>query len=370
MIGEARHNIPILKKTSTSGRTGYQSQQSANHFSLATAQIPTMAQFIDDQAQAAGAEPAFRLSAKALFLTYPRCPIDKEECITQLRNILGVENTVYIVVGMELHADGEPHLHAVCILRTRCNYRDPYRLDLYGADQTRYHGNYVGSRNVVAAIAYTKKDGNFAEYGECPPQYLSRDDRKQTLNAVAQLRSERELSEYLYLNRLSHDERVLTRYWNASKKARKSLARFNLDSFNVPADLIEAVNTTHQQDKALVIIGPTGIGKTQAVLSLTQDQNPLRLTELDNLKFVNEEHQTLVLDDCQLSTMGRSGILALLDVKTERTIRCRYSNAELSATLKVIVIGNSMELIFGELATDEALLRRINVFVLPNINLF
>lgn len=327
-------------------------------------------QLIDDQAQVAGEEATFRLSAKALFLTYPHCPIDKEEALTQLRALLGVENTIYIVVGKELHQDGEPHLHAVCLLRTRCNFRDAHRLDLFGPERERYHGHYVATRNVPTTIAYTKKDGDFAEYGECPARYLTGEDRKQVLTRVAQCNSELALSEYLFLNQLVREERVLTRYWNASKKARKSQARFNLDSFNVPADLREAVDGLHQLETALMIIGPTGIGKTQLILALCQQYQCIRLTEPDNLKYVNDGHQVLVLDDCELSRLGRSGLLALFDVKTERTIRCRYSNAELSATLGVIVIGNDPALVLGEFCDDAAVMRRIRTITLPQQNLF
>ena len=51
----------------------------------------------------------YRLQAKQVFLTYPKCEATKEELADHLGSL---RETTRLVVAEEKHADGTPHLHA------------------------------------------------------------------------------------------------------------------------------------------------------------------------------------------------------------------------------------------------------------------
>lgn len=103
---------------------------------------------------ATGSGKAFRLNARRLFLTYPKCPITKEECLAQLSIALQPETWI---IARELHADGEPHLHCLLERSQAWNIRDPRKLDLVDP-HGRYHGNYQTCRSRMKVACYVAKE--------------------------------------------------------------------------------------------------------------------------------------------------------------------------------------------------------------------
>lgn len=103
---------------------------------------------------------AFRLQSRAVFLTYPRCPLTKEECLEQLQSTFSTWGIQEYIVCEEDHRDGGKHLHAVIKLARKCDVKQATRLDL-SKDGTNYHGNYKPVRDWKAAIEYCQKEGNF-----------------------------------------------------------------------------------------------------------------------------------------------------------------------------------------------------------------
>lgn len=105
----------------------------------------------------------FRLNAKYLFLTYPQCPIPHTAAANLLETRLA-EKIDFGLVGQESHTntDGEgcagQHLHAVLVLKKRCNYRSPRCLDLKYKGKT-YHGKYEPARQLQKSLIYASKEG-------------------------------------------------------------------------------------------------------------------------------------------------------------------------------------------------------------------
>jgi len=337
-----------------------------------------MATFMDEEAAASQDRNdgwQFRLSAKALLLTYPRCPISKELAVQLIHDKFPPENVIFIIVGHELHgeaAEGQvrDHLHALVLLRSRCNIRNPNYLDLHynGAD---YHGNYQSTRNIRSALQYVTKDGDIASHGELPEQYRDRKvTRAEHLDQIMQLTSEQEFLSYVFLNGLSAAIQTLRPLWQSTKKPRLMLGRFPRESFVAQPELEQAFTTLGEHDQALLILGPTGIGKTQYVLSLCADIHSQRLTEVDDLRTVSSEVSLLIFDDVELEKLGRGPLLHLLDVRTERSIKCRYSNATLLPNQNLILIGNSAENVLGRFSDDAAVQRRIRTLHLGPDKLF
>lgn len=127
--------------------------------------------------------PRFRIHSKQLFLTYPQCPISKEDALEQLKNICPVKD---YVIASEMHQDGHYHLHCFIKLSVDLDTSNPRYFDLRGPTQqqpnpqpnllgpgvahfvgasplqtTVYHGNYQGCRSPKKVMKYCTKDGNY-----------------------------------------------------------------------------------------------------------------------------------------------------------------------------------------------------------------
>lgn len=102
----------------------------------------------------------FEINAAQLFLTYPKCPLLKEDVVHQLTRKF---NVIHYLVASELHQDGTFHIHAYLKLDSHKPHRwkSPLFADLIGPDQKIYHGNYQGARSVNAVLGYVKKDGDY-----------------------------------------------------------------------------------------------------------------------------------------------------------------------------------------------------------------
>jgi len=103
----------------------------------------------------------FRLAALKLFLTYPRCLLEKQVVLDALKLKLSSKKIKHIIVAQELHEDGTPHIHAYVSLEQKTDFSSPSCLDIDG-----YHGNYQTAGSPEAVAIYIKKDSDFLEEGE------------------------------------------------------------------------------------------------------------------------------------------------------------------------------------------------------------
>lgn len=92
-----------------------------------------------------------RLNAKHLFLTYPNCG-RKQQCFQFLKDKFG-PNLRFLLVAQENHASGEPHLHCLVCLHSRCNLTGARTLDFDGV-----HGNYQVAHSVSGSHDYCRKE--------------------------------------------------------------------------------------------------------------------------------------------------------------------------------------------------------------------
>lgn len=104
----------------------------------------------------------FRLQAKNIFLTYPKCYAEKESLLEFLITHKSLDPK-YVLIGKEKHADGTPHLHAYVQNKEKIDIRSPKALD-FGD----YHGNYVPAKgNYYEVYDYiTKEDKGPVTWGE------------------------------------------------------------------------------------------------------------------------------------------------------------------------------------------------------------
>jgi hypothetical protein len=92
----------------------------------------------------------FRINAKSFFLTYPQCPLQKDE----LKAFLDTKGRVtYTIIGRETHEDGHYHLHALVTYETKLNVKRETFFDFDG-----YHPNTQAAKNVPALKNYISKE--------------------------------------------------------------------------------------------------------------------------------------------------------------------------------------------------------------------
>jgi len=77
------------------------------------------------------------------------------------------------------------------------------------------------------------------------------------------------------------------------------------------------------QKKALIIWGPTDVGKTQLAKALLP--KALFINHIDQLAAYNDDvYEGFILDDCGISHLHREAQLAILDTGEDRAIHRRY----------------------------------------------
>lgn len=93
---------------------------------------------------------AFRINAKSFFLTYPQCQLQKEE----LKAFLDTKGRIiFLLIGLEHHEDGQPHLHALVTFDKKLNVKRQTFFDTNG-----YHPNIQAVKNLQAVKNYIQKE--------------------------------------------------------------------------------------------------------------------------------------------------------------------------------------------------------------------
>ncbi|ACO07285.1 AC1 [Cotton leaf curl Alabad virus] len=73
---------------------------------------------------------SFCVNAKNIFLTYPKCPIPKEQMLDILRSINCPSDKLFIRVAQEKHQDGSLHIHALIQFKGKAKFRNPRHFDV------------------------------------------------------------------------------------------------------------------------------------------------------------------------------------------------------------------------------------------------
>jgi hypothetical protein len=98
----------------------------------------------------------FLLSAKKLYLTYSKCPLELETIIQLLKEKLSSYILEEWVVVREFHENGDPHLHVYLKTLKKVIIKSPIFLDIKH-DSLTWHGNYQTARKPNQVIEYMLK---------------------------------------------------------------------------------------------------------------------------------------------------------------------------------------------------------------------
>jgi hypothetical protein len=233
----------------------------------------------------------YRLQAKQLFLTYPKCPVPPSVALKLLEDILKPD-VDYSLCVQEKHQDGTLHLHCVIVMKKKLRTSNPHFADLSVAGTT-YHGSYEGCRGLRASIEYLFKTGNKVEGCRCDPKKLLESLQKKTGAKHAQVahmilvenKTVEEINQ-LYPGYVLQNLRKIQNYhsWLENIKMMDTPKKpFNLThqwnredpSREWELKIVKWINTnfttkrTHRQPQ-LWIHGPTATGKTHLILNLLE----------------------------------------------------------------------------------------------------
>ena len=130
-------------------------------------------------------------------------------------------------------------------------------------------------------------------------------------------------------------------------KPKYSLDQFSLVGHELPLSLL----------KPILLHGSSEVGKT--AMALAHFEYPHLISNMDDLKHIGLDCDGLVFDDMNFSHLTAEECIALLDMEYERTIKCRYYNAEIPAGLPRVFTSNA-PMIFppGRTAAQQAAIDR------------
>nr|BDQ69147.1 replication associated protein [West African Asystasia virus 2] len=108
----------------------------------------------------------FLINCKNYFLTYPQCPLTKEEALSQIINLSTPTNKLFIKICRELHENGEPHLHMLVQFEGKFKCQNKRFFDLVSPTRSaHFHPNIQGAKSSSDVKSYIEKDGDTLEWG-------------------------------------------------------------------------------------------------------------------------------------------------------------------------------------------------------------
>ncbi|AIJ03556.1 replication initiator protein [Coccinia mosaic Tamil Nadu virus] len=129
---------------------------------------------------------SFQIKAKNIFLTYPKCPIPKEQMLDILKNIECPSDKLFIRVAQERHQDGSLHIHALIQFKGKAQFRNPRHFDVvHPHSSTQFHPNVQGAKSCSDVKSYIEKDGDYVDWGEFQIDGRSARGGQQTINDAA-----------------------------------------------------------------------------------------------------------------------------------------------------------------------------------------
>nr|CDN40959.1 replication associated Protein [Tomato leaf curl New Delhi virus] len=128
----------------------------------------------------------FCVNAKNIFLTYPKCPIPKEQMLELLRNISCPSDKLFIRVSQEKHQDGSLHIHALIQFKGKSQVPKPQTSRCHSPKYLHpIPPKLPGSKVQLRCQVYVEKDGDYIDWGEFQIDGRSARGGQQTANDAA-----------------------------------------------------------------------------------------------------------------------------------------------------------------------------------------
>lgn len=211
----------------------------------------------------------FRINAKHFSLTYPKCPLSKENVLSQLQ-LLFQNGFIRYCLAQEKHQDGSLHLHGYLEFVTKKNIKNPRAFDVV-ENGTTYHPNVQACKDRANWFAYLQKEDSSPLTNISPEDLVdiwtavvAEKDPDVALNLIAKKEPKRLINNWNNINNYLEAKR---RKLNEPKAYSPS---FTLQSFIVPPLVqrwVSQIGRGLDRCWLLFLIGPPNIGKTQLMRS-------------------------------------------------------------------------------------------------------
>lgn len=274
-----------------------------------------------------------------------------------------------IRIAREHHADGGIHYHAYVVWNDdRPDIRLINQFDFGGRRPNwKPKTGRVARRN---ACKYLEKEGEYVDLGDWADAEETENTSSKHTDKIDLEKLVRDSESLLGFLNACYKANVPSGYatavWNAANGSGETLLP-NFDAENDGGTIhhhrLRCLQWNGATDrKALVILGPTGVGKT--VWARANAPKPaLFVRHIDDLKsFKKGFHKTIIFDDMHFAGQEgkgqwpRTSQIHLVDYDRGGSIHCRYAVAYIPEKINKIFLGN--EYMFTE---DPAIRRRINV---------
>lgn len=255
--------------------------------------------------------------------------------------------TTYMIVGDEVGESGTRHFQGYVefIKQTRLT---ALKKLLPAAHWEKSKGSPYSN------FKYCSKDGKFQEHGVRPKNTDEDKPYTKALNAETIEEGIKIIQTKRPRDYCLHGESIERNLKRAKVESTKAL--WPLESFIAPPLMLE---------KATLLCGPSGIGKTQYALS--HFKKPLLVSHIDQLKTLSTDNDGVIFDDMSFKHWPIEAVIHLLDIECTRTINVRYGTVNIPANTVKIFTSNLSNPFYLEDANEEQKaaverrLQRINV---------
>ena len=308
----------------------------------------------------------FRIYAKKIFLTYSQVDPDMtaEHVLQQLQNIFYGFN---YIISKESHGDGEAHFHVLLTNKNKFNIRNARRLDLKFNGKI-FHGNYQTVKLLPKVVEYVCKDNHYITNFTNIQDGKLLDEKDFFLQRAPHIGYEKALAEYVqqYPKKALSSASALMKNIKAIKQAVRDAkdpvldTPFDMQNFHLTGLLKEWADKLYKQ-KALILVGRSGIGKTQfaKVFCLLHKWKTLVVNHKEDFQKIDESYQAVIIDDANFNDFSDTQKLALIDNTSEKTIRVLYKAVTKNKGIVMMILMNHKQYDqIYELFQEEAYARR------------
>lgn len=295
----------------------------------------------------------FQIHSKYFLLTYPEKSdkiLTKEIIKAKLlkKFALHKANILDMIVAKE-SSDGEDsyeHYHVYLKLDRRFKVQKQDFFDL-----NKVHGRYESCKSPKATKSYVTKDDDFISYKKV---ILS--DKPYKSELVQYIENYILTNSPTNLNKRELYHKALLSL-NSSQRAIYCLNKLSIDNavqrsliltnpnlfqnrykdFEVNSEIIDWLQN-HMHKTTLVLLGPSGFGKTEFAKSIFN--NPLLVRHTEQLKNLEHNHDGIIYDDFDFSSNTTEEVIKILDLENDSTVNVKHSAAIVPSLLPRIITSN------------------------------
>nr|UUV61220.1 C1 [Tomato mottle leaf curl virus] len=304
----------------------------------------------------------FRIQSKNYFLTYPRCSLSKEEALSQLLGLQTPVNKLFVRVAIELHEDGQPHLHVLIQFEGKFQCTNERFFDLVSPTRSaHFHPNIQGAKSSSDVKTYVEKDGDFIDHGVFQIDGRSTRGGQQSANdTYAKVLNAGSVMEALNILREEQPKDFVLQHHNIRSNLERIFQKatepwvppFPLSSFTeVPEEMQEWADDYFGRDPAarperpisIIIEGDSRTGKTMWARALGPHNYLSGHLDFNSRVYSNEARYN-VIDDVTPQYLKMKHWKELIGAQKDWQSNCKYGKpVQIKGGIPSIVLCNPGE---------------------------